>query len=222
MGGVVQKAFIAIPTHDGNVKAATCASLMHFAGQGSGFEVHFRANDSLLPQARNVLLATFMASDCTDLVFVDADVAWQPGMLSRLLSHPVDFVAGAYRYKREPEEYPMQWLPKPMLIADPDTGLLEVASVPFGFVRLSRSCCERLIEAHKDRTFAVADTPDLKCWCVFDLEYRDGQYHGEDYVFCRRWRELGGKVWLDPLLELTHIGGAQAYPGSIGRWLKAR
>jgi hypothetical protein len=212
---MVQKVFIAIPALCG-VKDATTKSIETLDALGVGLHLHIRVGDSILPQARNVLLAMF-------LLCIDADIAWQPDAMARLLSHPVDFVAGAYRYKREPEEYPMQWLSKPELHADPATGLLEVAGVPFGFVRLSRSCCERMAEARKDYPFRVHDAPDLQCWCVFDLGYANGQYIGEDFVFCNRWRELGGKVWIDPELELTHVDvKGQGYTGSIGRWLKAR
>jgi hypothetical protein len=34
----------------------------------------------------------------------------------------------------------------------------------------------------------------------------DHQYFTEDYVFCRRFRAIGGKVWVDPILELDHTG----------------
>ena len=30
--------------------------------------------------------------------------------------------------------------------------------------------------------------------------------------FCRRWRQLGGKVWADPGIQLAHYG-AYAYTG---------
>jgi hypothetical protein len=32
------------------------------------------------------------------------------------------------------------------------------------------------------------------------------RYLSEDYAFCRRWQELGGEVWLDPIVKLDHIG----------------
>ena len=29
---------------------------------------------------------------------------------------------------------------------------------------------------------------------------------GEDFTFCKRWRDIGGKVYLDALLRFQHIG----------------
>ena len=36
--------------------------------------------------------------------------------------------------------------------------------------------------------------------------FLDGQYIGEDYLFCRRAREEGFTVFLDPMISLPHIG----------------
>ena len=33
-----------------------------------------------------------------------------------------------------------------------------------------------------------------------------GIYLSEDYAFCRRWRDLGGEVWLDTQGVLVHVG----------------
>ncbi len=41
----------------------------------------------------------------------------------------------------------------------------------------------------------------------------------EDYAFCERWREMGGKVWADPDVELTHMG-MKAYKWKLSDLLK--
>jgi hypothetical protein len=33
-----------------------------------------------------------------------------------------------------------------------------------------------------------------------------GDYLSEDYTFCRRWRAIGGEVWLDTRSKLMHVG----------------
>jgi hypothetical protein len=35
---------------------------------------------------------------------------------------------------------------------------------------------------------------------------RSDRYLSEDYMFCQRWRALGGQVWLCPWMKTKHIG----------------
>jgi hypothetical protein len=41
------------------------------------------------------------------------------------------------------------------------------------------------------------------------------RYLSEDYTFCRRWQQIGGKIWIDPKTKLTHIG-SYTFNGNIG------
>jgi hypothetical protein len=36
----------------------------------------------------------------------------------------------------------------------------------------------------------------------------------EDYVFCDRWRDHGGKIFVDPTIKLGHVGSWN-YQGSL-------
>lgn len=217
---------IAVPAHTSQVHVGTASaiiqSVFELAAEQTLVTFHSWAGDSLLPHARNALLAKFLATDCSDLVCVDADISWGPGSLAKLLSHPVDFVAGCYRYKRPEEGYPVNWIPKDELWADPETGLLEVLDVPFGFCRLTRACVERMSAEYQNRAYRHHSAPELDCRALFSLEFRNGQFLGEDYMFCERWRNIGGKVWVDPSLDLTHHDGATGYAGNLGKWLKNR
>lgn len=166
-----------------------------------------------IPIARNQLVRDFLESGCERLLFLDADVGFAPGALLKIASAPVDFVAGAYRYKTDDREhYPVEWLEKDELWADPETGLLEVKSVPAGFLSLSRRVFERLKEAFPNRGY----TAPL------------GEFHGyfyspigatEDGAFCADWRSIGGQVWLDPTIALDHVG-PKNFRGNIGNWLR--
>ena len=51
--------------------------------------------------ARNTVARDFLKSDCTELVFIDADVTWEPEHLLALLDFDVDVVGGVYPYRRE-------------------------------------------------------------------------------------------------------------------------
>ena len=55
-------------------------------------------------------------------------------------------------------------------------------------------------------------------WRLFDdLPWHMGDW-GEDFAFCKRWTDIGGKVWVDPALELTHIG-PHSFAGCLQEWL---
>ena len=45
-------------------------------------------------------------------------------------------------------------------------------------------------------------------FALFDciIEPESGTYLSEDYTFCRRWRDIGGKLWLDTEGALVHVG----------------
>jgi hypothetical protein len=45
-------------------------------------------------------------------------------------------------------------------------------------------------------------------WLFFDcmVDPDSGRYLSEDYAFCRRWIDIGGKVWVDLQCKLLHLG----------------
>jgi hypothetical protein len=54
---------------------------------------------------------------------------------------------------------------------------------------------------------------------VFDVKLVDGELVSEDNIFCGKWRELGGKVWIDPSMTCNHIG-PKKYSGNFMEYLK--
>lgn len=213
--------FVAIPAYEGKVHVDTVRALLNEQALALsldiGFTTVFLPGCSLITMGRNQLAADFLASDADKLVFVDADVSWEPGSLIKLASHKQDFVGGAYRLKQEQEGYPVGWLDKAELWAE--DGLLEVSTVPGGFLCLTRDVFAKLREAFPDRAYSHYD---FHGHAYFHAPFKDGRLYGEDSAFCAEYREAGGRVWLDPELKLTHHGGNVSYPGQIGDWLRSR
>ena len=213
------KLFVGIPARDGRICAATAISLLQEQAlaleAGVGLQFGIVPGCSVLHIARDQVVRDFLKSDGDKLVFVDDDVSWEAGSLLKLASHRVELAGGAYRFKRAVEDYPVQWLPKPELWADPETGLLEVLTLPGGFLCIARSVFERMRAAHPERSYSHMG------------ERLHGFFHApigasEDTQFCLEWREIGGKVWLDPELRLDHHGGVATFEGHIGNWLRGR
>jgi hypothetical protein len=43
-------------------------------------------------------------------------------------------------------------------------------------------------------------------YAFFDTMIADGQSLPEDYSFCKRWRALGGEIWIDLESRFSHVG----------------
>jgi hypothetical protein len=195
--------------------------------RGWQVDVYFRSHDSMVTRARDVIFSNFYHEPTyTDLFFIDDDVACRPGSFARIMGHPVDLVGGAYRGKREPEEYTIRALRhedgKLSLQFDPETRLMEVEAVATGFMRITRKCAETFIEANPEAWYYDCTAPkDMKVYSIFDnyLDIATRAKWSEDYYFCRKYRELGGKVWVDPMLELDHTG-PKTFTGCLFDYLK--
>lgn len=147
-----------------------------------------------LDVARNQLCATFLASDATDLLFVDADVGWNAKALTRVLSWPQEIVGGLVpkRDATREDSFHMNALTGKMS----SEGLFEAIEIPTAFLRIKRSALERLQ--------AVGLGTDERPF--FKIGSRKEDF-GEDIYFCRRWVETGQKLWVDSDLTFTHRGG---------------
>jgi hypothetical protein len=213
---------VATPVYDGKLQVESVRCLLdeQIHALGGGDEVAFRFLPACSHPAmgRNQLAQEFMESGYDRLVFLDADVTFSPGALVKIAKHPVDFVGGAYRFKFNEENYPVGWLNKPDLWAN-EHGLLEVQTLPGGFLSLSRNVFERLKSAHPERSY---EHFGKHAHAYFQMPFHNGALYGEDSFFCKEWRDAGGQVWLDPELTLTHWDFNKPYVGHIGKWLKRR
>jgi hypothetical protein len=218
-----RKIFIAVPAYSGEVTVPTMTSLLRARdearGQGWECTIETRPGDSMVHRGRNVMLTDFLESDASDLVFWDADVAAAPGAFLRLVSHPVDFVGGVYPFRQDPEGYPLRAIGP--LIEDAATGLMTNAELglPAGFLRVTRAGLERMVAAHPE-LWARERSGRRIVW-LFDFALIDHEPFSEDFVFCRRWREAGGVVWLDPDLTLHHTG-QKTFSGRYGDFYRRR
>jgi hypothetical protein len=211
MAASVPSIVIATPCLDGNVAAHYAGALVRTTAllreRGIRCEIEFEIGNSLVADARNKLVAKFLASEATDLVFIDADLSWQADDLARLVAHPHPVVAGVYQRKsRAKIDFAVKFGPAITMDAG---GLMEVERVGTGFLRLRRDCLLALIAANPGLKLKNPSRPgDAGFYALFDTTIVDGQFVGEDFSFCDRWRALGGKVLVDPSISLAHHGAA--------------
>ena len=53
-----------------------------------------------------------------------------------------------------------------------------------------------------------------------EIDPETKRYLSEDYAFCRRWQQIGGKIYADCYTTLGHIGNLP-FSGSLEERLKA-
>lgn len=220
-GGAV-RVFIAIPTYDGKITAPCAKSLFdaisHLIEKGIGYEVFIMAGNCHVDDARNGCVREFMQSECTDLFFIDADVGFEGYAIAHLLGMDKDIVAGVYPKKHEDIDFPVTVPPSTDLYADQE-GCVEVLGAPTGFMRIRRNALEKLWEANKHRRFiGQKDTQEsFPYTIIFERTYENGHRYSGDYAFCRKWQELGGKVYVYPELFFSHEGSKE-WCGTLGSY----
>lgn len=208
---------IATPAHGGVVYTAFSHSLSKtevFLRQKWGLPVTTMVapSDSCITRSRNLMLHKFLhLTTASHFMFIDADIEWEPEAVERLIAADFDIAVGAYPFKRFPPEFVMRPEPREDGSAwqDGRTGFIRVHDAPTGFMMIKRGVFERMIEAYPETKHRLHD-PDTgetgEMFALFDFGIEDGEYWTEDYLFCRRWRRIGGEVWLDPKIHLKHWG----------------
>ncbi len=193
----------------------TCALL---TARGLAHEVITASGDSLVMRARNTLVSVFMASGHSHLMFIDADIEWPAQAVVDLLDADKDVVCGAYPKKMTPKRYAVSFLEESR---ETERGLIEIKAAAAGFLMIRRNVFERMMQAWPETRYGgtegLSEQQSRFTYALFDclLDDSEGerQYLSEDYGFCRRWRAIGGQIWLDPRIELRHHGAA-AFDGS--------
>jgi len=228
--------FIGTPCFGGVVNQTYMLSvikLMRYASS-NGFELTLAmlGEDALITRSRATILSHFLDHDtATHLLFIDADIGFEPEQVQRLLSFDRDFAAAFYpikaidwqvvehRIRSNDETFPEAALSYVGTLctgaeARVENGFATATYAGGGFQLIKRSAVEQMIAAYPEQKFRsihVFPRPTRTSennYALFDcmIDPETGEYLSEDYAFCHRWRAIGGEVWLDLTSKLTHIG----------------
>ncbi|MFY9682098.1 MAG: hypothetical protein WA416_09320 [Candidatus Sulfotelmatobacter sp.] len=194
-------------------------------------------SDALISRARSTLVAAFLDdAAATHLLFVDADISFEPQQVERMLRFDKDFTGALYPLKamdwdlvprrcvergenlrQAALSYVGTFLPEAERKQEGDfvTGLYAGG----GFQLIRRGALEQMIAAHPETRFGrVHDLPmsgsrrdvvrSSNLFALFDciIDPESGAYLSEDYSFCLRWRRIGGEIWIDAASKLNHSG----------------
>lgn len=203
--------------------ARTFAHLLHVGIPGY---VQTVVGSSNLPRARNELVAAFLASDYTDLLFIDDDMGWEPNDVVRLLASDKPLIGGVGSKKAlMPDTDPAKWCirtdPGKPFVQD-EFGAVEVAGIGTGFLKIERGVFEALALEHPDwkRYGFPRMSPEQRHWYYNFFRFGDGiDEMGEDYLFCQEWARIGGSCWADPTIRLVHVGETE-FGGDVAAMLQ--
>ena len=182
----MKSVYIGIPAY-GGVEPAFLNSVL--AGtlvlQAAGWDIEYEVlpGCSLITKARNLIADRFLESGKEWLLFLDADLDFAAGDLLALMDRPEKLIGSAYVQKNGLARYNVRPL-EPLNCQD---GAWEAEGIPTGFMKIHRSVFEAVPRPY-------CESPTL-----------DGETWGEDFYFCRKYREAGGQVWLLPA-DIGHVG----------------
>lgn len=168
---------------------------------GIDYQMLTLKNESLITRGRNHCVAEFMKTDFERMMFIDADIEFKVHDVLKLLDLDVPLAVGVYPMKRPGAPY-AAWV-SGELVTDLDRyrGPIEVDYAGTGFMMIHRNVIRKMMARYPETECA-----DEGFFALFDCEPCEGVYLSEDYLFCKRYRDIGGKVVMDPSVRLIHHG----------------
>lgn len=203
-----------IPCYGGQINEGTFISMLKYMATAQRFGLNFTidtmVNESLVCRARNSLVAKmlFFEPKSTHLMFVDADIGFEPEEIFKLILADKDVVGGLYPKKALPINYVVNKIPG----SKKQGNLVQVNNLGTGFMLIKRSVIETMIAAHPELHYIDSIGLDPKYdpfkYALFDtmIDPATLEYMSEDYTFCKRWRDMKGEIWADLTIQLNHIG----------------
>lgn len=205
--------FVATPAFDGRVHIQYALALSDtlLALKAKGYEVKtfITAAGSLLVAERNRAMQAFWESGCDYILCIDSDLGWPPQAVLAMLEQDKEFICGIYPARGSGGR---EFIFRPVRHKDEsivrENHLLKMEYIPAGFMLIKRSVIEKMREKFPELYYSPKDSRNNPepGYCFFNTEVYEGEFWGEDFVFCRKAREAGVEIWCDPLIEFDHAG----------------
>ena len=193
---------------------------------------------SLVTQGRNLCVANFLNEEhkYSHLLFIDADIDFTPESIFEMLEYDKEVIAIPYPMKtlnwdriykfrndiKDSRELSNTGYTYPIKVKDQDNitvkdNLMEVTHAPTGCMLIKRQVFDKMIKAYphlkiSQPTILNGEAKEKdNLWNFFDT-YHDletKKYYGEDFGFCKKWTDIGGKCYCYIGRYITHIGEYQ-------------
>ena len=230
--------FVATPMYGGQCTGYYTQSMLTLGPvlNQNGYDMAYSAmfNESLIQRGRNALAHGFMQRpECTHLMFIDADIKFNPQDIIKMLEADKDIICGIYPKKEinwvEVEKAVKDGVPTDRLktrtasvvvnlkdyagsVTVPVSEPVEIFNGGTGFMLIKRSTFETMKSVvnsyNNDVLFLDGGISNDRIIEYFACAIEPGTERllSEDYFFCWKAREAGLKVWAAPWAQLGHFG----------------
>ena len=199
--------------------------------------IEYLTHESLIPRARNVLVKAFMNNpEYTHLLFIDADIRFDPYDILKLLELDKDIIGLPYAKKlidwesiQRQSQNAQGNLGKDLLAKcglsyilrclpgqDTSSPIYEAQEIGTGIMMIKREVITKMIASYTElyaysddmSKYREDDIEGRKYYLLFEtmLDPENKRYLSEDYAFCKRWRDIGGKIHIYLPVSTTHFG----------------
>lgn len=200
--------------------------------------------ESLISRGRNAAAAAALHCEADYLLFIDSDIRFDPADVFKLLDADKDVICGAYAKKyindrklnylarNKPEVFETsEWRKLCSDFSseiDPSkskNNLTEVDYAATGFMLIKTSALKTIASQKPDIKYKndidgyISFGDNFYNFFPAEVNPKTLKYESEDYGFCKLWRSVGGKIFLDESIHLHHIGNF-AYEGHLDSQLK--
>ena len=193
---------------------------------------------SLVTQGRNLSVSGFMETGHTHMLFIDADIDFQASSIEAMVKKNKDVISVPYPMKtfnwektfanfrdgkiKDEKQLAMGGNTYPMRLPNEnnfsiENGCIEVSHSPTGCMLIKRSVIEKMIEKYPhlkiNQPTIINGKPVERpfLYNFFDTMFDpvEHTYMGEDFAFCKRWKDIGGTCHAIVDQFITHVGEHQ-------------
>jgi hypothetical protein len=92
-----------------------------------------------------------------------------------------------------------------------DANLAKVKHLATGFMMFKREVIEKMAQAYPHTKYTddvgfLSGSQNDYAYALFDCGVEDDHYFSEDWMFCHRWTQMGGNIYVNVAINLTHTG----------------
>lgn len=210
----------------GKFTSAVLNTQKYFDKKGWELGTLFLYNESLIQRARNRIASAFMKTNFDYLIFIDADIDFEPEWIEELVQTKKKLIAGVVPMKqlrddmmtvaaqlnvKDIEKFSgvFNWNPLKdgeKLTSKNANKPFPVARVGTAFMLIHRDVFEEMKPYCEEYSATVSYKEQAPETSYFNVRVKDGILMSEDFDFCERWREMGNEVYIAPWICTGHYG----------------